>query len=118
MRWPSAAWSEQTTRNVPARVNFRLNVTLVAVFDLKPGPLTLCGTLPLQDHLTVSPTLMRTTAGENRYFVPDLRTPTLFVAPSATVADAPTITTSATPSSTRRSLDTIPPELCKEPFPA
>src|SRR4051794_24211474 len=90
MRWPSAWWIVQTTRNLPALVNLREKVTLGAVFDLKPGPVTLCGTLPLHDHFTVSPFLIRRVVAVNRYFVPDLRTPTDFVAARATVADRAT----------------------------
>jgi hypothetical protein len=45
----------QTTLKVPALVNLREKVTLVAVFDLKPGPETLWGTLPLQDQPYVAP---------------------------------------------------------------
>jgi hypothetical protein len=47
-------------------VNFREYVSSVAVLDLKPGPLTLCGPLPLHDHLTMSAVLVLTAAGANR----------------------------------------------------
>src|SRR6059058_5582614 len=55
---PAALWSVQMTVYVPFLVNLWLTLPLAVVFDLKPLPTTLCGTLPFHAHFTVVPCLI------------------------------------------------------------
>src|SRR5690349_10171745 len=74
---PAALWSVQTMVYVPFLLNLCENVTFAAVFEWKPLPVTLWGTLPFHDQRTVVPFLTLIDFGENARPL----TPTFLVAP-------------------------------------
>src|SRR4051812_45771289 len=89
---PAALCSVQTTVNEPFLLNLCLNVTFFAVFEWKPLPVTLWGTLPVHDHRTVVPRLTLRLFGVNASPL----TPTFLVAPKATADRASAAVRAAT----------------------